>query len=296
MKKIIIFFAILTFSLFSNITSAQYDAKKHKTKIEDYFDRPFFTIDAKASFDISTMDLRGDGVKEFWNFKSYGMNEGYGGEIKFKMSVLNLKDSQLRTYLSIGYTHFVAEDNRAYVPDVWISPGWPKTGFNGTGTYTPSDTTGTSRLRMNMPYCALGMEYALYTDKKYRSSFNFGFDFNMTILWGKEIETYSYNHIFGPDTIFAGEEVEHNMNAQPRVGLGLSITYNYRFIETFGFNAGIRYHFVNMIGKNDSEADPTGKIYIMDKGDSSLSPLLKESRFMGYYKLFLGVSFFIGSM
>ncbi len=296
MEKIYILLIALIFCLTGSITLAQNNAQIPNEKPDGYFGKPFFTIDAKASLDISTMDLRGNGVSDMWNFKSYGMNEGFGAEIRFKMSVLTLKTSQLRTYLSLGYTQFSAEDNRAYVPDIWISPGWPKTGFNGTGTYTPSDTTGTSRFRMNMPYCALGMEYAIYTDSKNRSSINLGVDFTMNIIWGKEIETYTYDHIFGLDTIHAGEETDRNMNAQPRVGLGLSLTYNYRFIQPFGFNAGIRYHFVNMIGKNDSEADPNGKFFLMDKGNGKLSPLLNKTRLMGYYKLFLGVSFFIGSI
>ena len=296
MSKTYILLVVSIFCFTSSIALAQNNSKIPDKKPDGYFGKPVFTIDAKASLDVSTMDLRGNGVEDMWNFKSYGMNEGFGAEIKFKLSVLTLRTSQLRTYLSIGYTQFSVEDNRAYVPDVWISPGWPKTGFNGTGTYTPGDTTGTSRFRMNMPYCALGMEYAIYTDSRNRSSINLGFDFNMNMIWGKEIETYTYDYTSLLDTIHAGEEVDHNMNAQPRVGLGLSVTYNYRFVQPFGFNAGIRYHFVNLIGKNDSEADPSGKFFLMDKGSGTLSPLLNKTRLMGYYKLFLGVSFFIGSI
>jgi len=289
MRKTFIFFAILVFTFSVNAIFAQHSANNHKQKMEGYFDKPFFTIDAKSSFDISAMDLRGNSVKDFWDFTSYGMNEGLGAEINFKMSVINLKDSQFRTYLTIAYTQFSVESNKAYVPTKWVDPGWPTNSFTGTGEYIPSDTSGTSRLRLNMPYCALGMEYAQYLDRKNRSSINFGFDFNMNIIWGKELETYAHDDS-------AGMEVEHNMNAQPRVGLGLFVALHYRFIETFGFNAGIRYHFANLIGKNDSEADPSGKIYLLDKGDSSLSPLLNESRLIGYYKFFLGVSFFIGSV
>lgn len=289
MRNKFIFSAVLLIIFSCNAVFAQYTANNHKERMQGYFVKPFFSIDAKSSLDISTMDLRGKGVGDYWDFTSYGMNEGFGAEANFKMSVINLKDSQFRVYLSIAYTQFSVESNKAYVPTKWVEPGWPKTGFNGTGEYVPSDTPGTSRLRLNLPYCALGMEYAQYLDRKKRTSLNFGFDFNMNIIWGKELETYAYD-----DSV--GLEIEHNMNAQPRVGLGLYVTFNYRFVQPFGFNAGIRYHFANMIGKNDSEADPSGKIFLLDKGDAKLSPLLNESRLIGYYKLFLGFSFFIGSV
>ena len=277
---------LLIIALFTFLPAAQVLSQTQLAK-------PFFMIDAQASLDVSSMKLRGNSIAELWNFESYAQNEGFGAQIKFKFGVYGRDNWQVRPYIMLGYTQFSSTDNRAYVTTGFIQPGWPGTGFNGTGTYVPSDTTGTSDFRMNMPYYAIGGEFAYYTDKAFRSSVNAGMDFNMSFIWGRETETYTYAiNGAGP----AGTPVEHNMPSQVRAGLGFYLSYTYRLTKAFGLTGGSRFHWVNAFGKNDTESDPTLKFYLLDEGKGDLNPLLNKSRNMGYFEFFLGASFFMGRM
>ena len=256
--------------------------------------KPLIIIEANGDVDLAMMQLRGDNVQEFWNFTNYSQNIGFGGEIKVKMSVASWKREQLRTYFTLGYSQYSSDkDSRAYVPTGYIGEGWPGTGFNGTGTYTPTDTTGTSQLRINIPYAALGIEYAIYTDKRLLSSFNFGFDIAVSVIFGRETETYGYNI---PGVGSAGTEVEHNIKSNSRFGIGLNAIYNYRLSKAFGFNVGTRFQWANLLGKSDDASTGDGKIFLLDDGDGSLNSNLINSRNIGFLRFFAGASFYIGAM
>jgi len=255
-------------------------------QLKTYKKKPFVMIDVNGSLDLAALNLHGGDLGEFWGFGNYGQSIGYGCEIKFKISALSRKMTQLRPYLSFGYSHFTRDADRVYVTTKKIPVGWPGVGLSGTGKYTSvSFAPGSGTFRMNIPYMAVGAEFAVYTDKKNLSSFNFGLDFNMSIIFGMYHEYYSN-----------GSENSYGLQANTRFGVGGNVIYNYRFTKVFGINVGTRFQFANLIGK-DSEVytEKNNNFYLLDAANTSLSPLLTDSREIGFFKFFGGVSFYIGS-
>ena len=280
MKKLNVFFLILVLMIVSiDTTTAQLKLKTYKKK-------PFVVIDVNGSMDLAALNLHGGDLREFWGFGNYGQNIGYGGEIKFKISALTKKMTQLRPYLAIGYSHFTRDANQVYVVTKNLPAKWPSVGFSGTGKYTSvSSAPGSGTFRMNMPYAALGTELTVYTDTKNLSSFNFGLDFNMTIIAGMYHEYYS-----------DGSYESYGLQSNTRFGIGGNVIYNYRLSKAFGLNIGSKFQFVNLIGKSSElYLEKNNNFYLLDEANTSLSPLLSDSREIGFFKFFGGVSFYIGS-
>ena len=280
MKKLKVIFLILVLMFISvDTTSAQLKLKTYKKK-------PFVVIDVNGSMDLAALNLHGSDLREFWGFGNYGQNIGYGGEIKFKISALTKKMTQLRPYFAFGYSHFTRDANQVYVVTKHLPAGWPSVGLSGTGKYTSvSSAPGNGTFRMNMPYVALGTELTVYTDKKNLSSFNFGLDFNMTMITGLYHEYYS-----------DGSYNSYGLQSNTRFGIGGNVIYNYRLSKAVGLNIGSRFQFVNLIGKSSElYFEKNNNFYLLDESNTSLSPLLSDSREIGFFKFFGGVSFYIGS-
>jgi len=267
MKKITLLLIILLFAGQSAMTQTLLPAKKTKN---------FFEIDVNGGFALPVMDLAGgDGLMGFWNFYNYGMSSGINTSINTKMSVYTTKMTQLRIYLLLGYSHFSTEDNAAYNVKV-ASYGWPQ-GF------IPQQTSGTSYLRLNMPNLAFGLEYAVYTDRKNTSSFNFGGDFATHIITGRVY-----------DTPLSGGETFNTINSSLRFGFGVNITYAYKFDNNVGFHVGTRFTMPNLFGKSSELTNDPGYISLLDKENSVYNSLLSTSRSMAYLNFFGGMSFYIG--
>jgi hypothetical protein len=264
MKKIIIVLLVLFLQgefIFSQNLVLQ---KKNKN---------FFEIDVSGGFALPVMDLRGsDGLQGFWGFYNYGMSSGFGTSINTKMSVYTTKMTQLRIYLLLGYSHFSTEDNAAYSVGI-ASYKWP-TSFNSV------KTNGTSSLRLNMPNIAFGLEYAVYTNRRNTSSFNFGGDFTANVITGRAYET-----------VGLGSETFNTINSSLRFGVGVNITYAYKFDEHVGFHVGTRFTMPNLFGKNADLTDDPGYISLMDKVNYNFN---SQGRTMAYFNFFGGMSFYIG--
>ena len=280
MKKPKVIFLILVLMFISvDIATAQLKLKTYKKK-------PFVVIDVNGSVDVAAFNLHGGSLQEFWGLANYGQSIGYGAEIKFKISALTKKMTQLRPYLAFGYSHFTRDANQVYVVTKTLPAGWPSVGLSGTGKYTSvSSAPGSGTFRMNIPYLALGTELSVYTDKKNLSSFNFGLDFNMTIITGMYHEYYS-----------DGSYNSYGLQSNTRFGIGGNVIYNYRLSKAVGLNIGSRFQFVNLIGKSSElYFEKNNNFYLLDESNTALSPLLSDDREIGFFKFFGGVSFYIGN-
>ena len=273
--------------LFLTVASMLFSSAPAQELVTATKKKPFFTIEASGSFELPLMDLKGgDGVKGFWAFQDYAAGTGFGTALNFKFAVLDKKNIQLRTYVTLGYSHFVNDDNRAFnfgSGSGIINKGYPY--INETGQRYPvvRDTAGVSNIRLNLPYAAFGCELGVYTDKKFRSSFNFGLDYNFTVITGRVFQTYNGS----PETF-------NTFKANLRTGFGLNVSYSYRITEVVGFHAGTRFVLPNIFGKASEMTDESGYIYLLDKGNTTLNPGLSSDRTLGYFKFFGGLSLFIG--
>jgi hypothetical protein len=243
----------------------------------------FFEIDVSGAFSLPVMNLRGsEGLAGFWGFYNYGMSSGFGTSLNTKMSVYTTKMTQLRIYLLLGYNHFSTEDNVAY--NVGIAPyGWPNKSSKGNQFFQDSVSNGTSYLRLNMPNIGFGIEYAVYTDRKNTSSFNFGTDFTAHMITGRAYETSGLSG-----------ETFNTISSALRFGIGVNITYAFKFDKYVGFHVGTRFTMPNLFGKSSDMTDDPGYISLLDKGNAILNPNLSSDRTMAYFNFFGGMSFYMG--
>jgi hypothetical protein len=251
--------------------------------------KPFITIETSGSFELPIMDLKAsNGIGGFYKFTDYGTSTGYGTALNLKFSVYTAKTTQLRTYLTIGYSQFVNDESKAYVysKSGWLNIGYPYEQTPGTKYVWPvRDTAGISNMRMNIPYVSAGCELGVYTDRRFRSSFSFGIDYVFSVIFGKYYQT-----INGQTETFT------TLNSNLRMGLGLNTTYSYKFSDVVGFHVGTRFVLPNLFGKASEISDNDAGTYLLDKANSSLNSNLSSSRNLGYFKFFGGLSLFLGKL
>ena len=248
--------------------------------------KPFIEIGVNSSYNYALFDLSGSGdLKGFWNFQNYGVGSGFGTCTDVKLGVYSTKMLLLKVHMLIGYSHFSNSDGKAYNVR-WVDLGWPyKTNINTGNYFIPRDTTGESYLRLNMPNIGFGLECAVYTDRVYKSSFNFGVDLIGTLITGRVFET-----------IVNTNESFVTINPSFRIGLGLNASYSYRFENWVWFNVGTKFTMPNLLAKSSEMTDQSGYINLLDDSNVALNPLLKTKRIMGYLQLFGGISFYMGRM
>jgi hypothetical protein len=251
--------------------------------------KPFMTIETSGSFELPIMDLKAsNGIGGFYRFTDYGASTGFGAALNFKFAVYNAKRTQLRTYLTLGYSQFVNDDNKAYnySGDGWVQAGYPYINhLTGQPYKYATDTAGISNMRLNIPYVSAGCELGVYTDRKFRSSFNFGLDYTLSVIFGKYYQT-----------INGQQETFTTLNSNLRTGLGLNVSYSYKFSEIVGFHVGTRFVLPNLFGKASEISDGDAGVYLLDKGNASLNSNLSGDRTLGYFKFFGGLSLFLGKM
>lgn len=279
MKKTLIAFLILTLIPIFVLNAQEVKTPPKKTK-------PLVEININSSYNYALFDLRGNGsLKDFWNFKNYGVGSGFGTNAEVKLSVFTTKMAQLKVHMMVGYSHFSNEDSKAYSVG-WVDLGWPyKSNPNSSIPFGPLDTTGTSYLRINMPNLGFGLECAVFTDRDNKSSFNFGADFLWTMITGRVYETIQNT-----------KESYNTINPSLRFGVGINIMYSYRFEEWVGFNIGTRFALPNLLGKSSEMTDQAGYISLLDDSNNALNPRLTTKRTMGFFQLFGGVAFYLGRM
>lgn len=246
--------------------------------------KPLITIETSGSFELPLMDLAAkNGIGGFWGFTDYGASIGYGTALNIKFAVYNAKRTQLRNYVTFGYSHFVNDEAAAYITggtqNGQANPPYPY------GYSAPIKTTGISNVRLNMPYLALGIELGVYTDRRNRSSFNFGLDYNFTVITGRYYQTVN-----------GSSETFTTLRANLRNGVGVNASYSLKFSEVVGFHVGTRFVLPNLIGKSAQMTDGDAYAYILDKANTTLNPNLSSNRTMAYFKFFGGLSIFLGKM
>jgi hypothetical protein len=248
--------------------------------------KPLVEINVNGSFNYALFDLSGSGnLKEFWNFKNYGVGSGFGTNAEVKFGVMKTKMMQLKVHMMVGYSHFSNSDSKAYTVG-WVDLGWPyKSNPNSNMVFGPVDTAGTSYLRLNMPNIAFGLECAVFTDRENKSSFNFGVDFTGTLITGRVYETIANT-----------KESYNTINPSLRFGAGINIMYSYRFEDWVGFNVGTRFALPNLFGKSSEMTDQAGYISLLDDSNIALNPRLSSKRTLGYFQLFGGMAFYLGRM
>ena len=280
MRKFILLFLVAYF-----VTNIAYSQQVLTTANK----KPFLTIETSGSFELPIMDLKAsNGIGGFYRFTDYGTSTGFGTALNFKFAVYNAKRTQLRTYLTLGYSQFVNDDSKAYnySGDGWMHAGYPFTDPLTSQPYqTVRDTAGISNMRMNVPYVSAGCELGVYTDRKFRSSFNFGLDYTASVIFGKYYQT-----------INGQQETFTTLNANLRTGLGLNVSYSYKFSEIVGFHVGTRFVLPNFFGKASEISDGDAAVYLLDKGNTSMNSNLSGDRTLGYFKFFGGLSLFLGKM
>lgn len=280
MKKLFALFLIFSFLAISYSANAQLIDKR-------IFKKPNVVMDATFGYALPGFDLSGSRIKDFWEFKGYGVTGGYSASFTPKVTVHNFKQGQIRTYLTLSFTQFVGSENSAfsieslYKNNGMVPAGWPKDSLYKS----PKDTLGSSSIRISAPYVAYGWEIAMYTDKERRSIFNLGMDFNFSIMWGKiydqpngKLETYN------------------NIISSTRMGFGFNLGYSYRLVEYFGINMGTRLQLTNVFNKKSDIVPLTsdGDLEINDESNPTINKLLNKNRSIGYFGFYGGVSFYLG--
>jgi hypothetical protein len=270
MKKFTVLLSIVVLILFFIAGSSHCQTTTDKNK-------PFFTIDVSGGLNIPLLDLKGTGPLGFYNFQDYGVGLGPSTAINVKMAVLTRKMLQLRLYAIFGYAHF-SNDGAGGI-DLGAAPvGWPPQ----TKTYSYLNG-GTSYIRINQPYTGLGFEYAQYTDRDAKSSFNFGLDIVLSMITGRAYQTTA-----------SGVEEFNTLRANPRLGFGFNLFWNYRISNIVGINVGSRFQFSNIIGKSSYSTDESGYVYLNDEANQSLNVNLSNNRNVAFMSFFGGMSFYIG--
>lgn len=283
MKKIVYCFFVFSILFFYYGNSFSQDLTATKKN------KAFLTIDVSGYYALPLLDLRSsDDLKNFWNFTDYGISKGLGTSLNFKFAVYTRKMIQLRTYVTLAYSHYTNDDNRAFIVQYpnqgWTNVGWPRiSGSNGY--YTPHDTIGMSNIRINNPQFAVGFEVGVYTDRANKSSFNFSLDYDANIFTGRIFQTYGL-----------GGETYNTINSSLRFGAGVNAVYAYKFDQYFGFHVGSRFQISNLFGKSAEETDNNGYIGLLDKGNSVLNPYLSSSRNIADLRFFGGISLYFGKM
>lgn len=271
MKRLIIL--LISILLIASTAYPQISSKRFK--------KPIVMIETYGGYNFPMHDLAGSEIGEFYDFKSYGVSNGFSTGFTVKFSVATLDRSQFRVYTNIGYSQFTRSQNNAYSNVGWFQAGWPA-GF----TQSHPKTTGSSFARINIPYGAVGFEYAIFVDPLLKSHFNFGTEINTSIIFGR----YYNDTVNTSDPIEPYQSIKENL----RFGFALNAAYNYRFAEMFGMMIGFRYTLNNLIGRTSKAADDTS-VYLNDDENTSLNPNLNSSRIIGSFSIYAGVNFYIGS-
>jgi hypothetical protein len=278
MKKIYFLFLLTVLLVLSSGVTAQIT----NTAI---FKKPNVIMDATFGYALPGFDFSGSRIKDFWDFKGYGVSSGYTATFTPKVTVHNFKQGQIRTYLTVSFTNFMGSENTAFSIGNLYDSGMVPIRWPDSAHYKgPVEVTGASSIRFSTPYIAYGWEIALYTDKERRSIFSFGTDFNFTVMWGKVYDQAAGNNI----------EYHNNIISATRLGLGFNLGYSYRVTEFLGLTFGSRMQLTNLFNKKSDVVTDIGDMTLNDEGNSTINPLMSKSRAIGYFGFSGGVSFYIG--
>lgn len=264
-----------------------------KTTTGKKFRPPQLTVELLGSYNLGVQDVRGN-VADFFAFKNYGVDAGFGGQLNWKLAV-NKKGS-VRPYLTLGYAQFHNSDvSTAYIDTNALYFGYPL----DSGQY--NSTPGRCDLWLRNAYAGLGIEYAFTNaDKKGRFIPYVGLDLDLNVLWGLYRQTVDGDtSIHGQTDV--GTEISYTIKSTTRFGFGFNIGAQYRLANAFGIAFGTHYRWANLIGKESKKTktkveDPNdvNKMELLDKADATLNSMLSKDRNIGYFEFYLGFAFYVG--
>lgn len=164
---------------------------------------------------------------------------------------------------------------------------------NNTDAIFRADSTGTLittefNPKVNVFSVMLGGEWAFQPKKQ----------LNPYVGAGLAANFFSGEFEFGAPVFVKGEvrNGPMEMKSETRIGIYLDAGLDYRISSQFGINGGIKYHFINPIGKGADEEEEIGENEI-DLGDQEHDEdgMHFDARSISSINGYLGVSFYFGA-
>lgn len=278
-----IFFLIFLLNcLFSFFTYSQ--------SLKPRYYQSYANIDVMFSYSYPLQDLKGN-IKDFFDFKNYGVKYGFGSQVVIKLSVN--KKATIKPYLALGYDIFLGSDNNyTYIDSNKIGSIYPL--MYGT-TYT-NPIPGNSKMFLHNFSAAGGIEYDFVN--RTRLTPYLGAEINMNIMFGTYKQTPGYIIPAVPGS-YIPPETSFTINSALRFGFGVSAGVIMRINQSIGLTSSIKYKFVNVFGKNSDRTSgfsDQNKMNLLDRSDTSLNSSLNKDRNIGYMQIFIGASFYISKM
>ncbi|RPI17874.1 MAG: hypothetical protein EHM58_07550 [Ignavibacteriae bacterium] len=270
------FFTILIIALFFITNSAdsqiKFTSKKFKPSV--------ITVELLFNYSQPLPSMYGQ-VKDFFDFSTYGVKTGFGGQINVKLAAN--KKGTIRPYGTIGYSLFLGNDNStAYIGPNTISTAYPLANNQKFET-----APGTSKIYMHIFNAGLGFGYDFVNKTRWTPFL--GFEGNLNIIFG----TYRQTPNITPPNSPKGE-VTFTIKQAARFGFGFNSGITFRVHKLIGFNFNAKYKFANLLGINSHRISEENKMELLDKSDPSIHSSLTKSRTIQYFEFGLGISFHIG--
>lgn len=271
---------VLLFTLCSGVTYSQMAAA---TK----FKPAPVTIDVLFCYSQPLPGLFGE-VKDFFDFKSYGVKYGFGAQVNVKLATN--KKGTIKPYLSLGYDLFLGKDDgNTFIDSNQIHGPYPFPGSQKT--YSGNPIPGSSKMYIHDFLVAGGFEYDFVN--KTRWTPYLGAELSMNVLFG----TYKQTPNYAVPPANTTAEVSYTIKSATRFGFAGSAGIYLRIHQLIGFTFCTKYKFANLLAKS---SDPTSgsadlnKINLLDKAATELNSNLTKDRNINYFEFLLGVSFFVG--
>jgi hypothetical protein len=271
-----IFFIIAVFFITSNIDSqVKYSSRKK-------FKPTRVNVEVLFNYSQPLPNMFGE-VKDFFNFSSYGVKTGFGGQINVKLATN--KKGTIRPYATIGYSLFLGNDNNtAYIDSNVIQSGYPL-----QNNLQFSSTPGTSKIYLHIFNAGLGFGYDFINKTRWTPFL--GIETNLNIIFG----TYR-QHPFQTKGGVGPIEVSFTIKQTARFGFGFASGINLRIHKLIGFNFAAKYKFANLFGIASRRISELNNMELLDKSDPSIHSSLTKSRSIQYLEFGLGISFHIGKL
>ncbi|MGH2574135.1 MAG: hypothetical protein ACRDFC_00380 [Ignavibacteria bacterium] len=267
----------LVFFLSPDFSNAQIIKSKRK------FRPALITFEFLATYNQPLPNLYGD-VAEFFTFRNYGVQFGYGAQLNIKLSA-NKKGTN-RPYLSLGYANFIGRDNnRAYIDSNIIAYGYP---LPGSQQY--SSTDGKSKIFLHNFNAGVGFEYAFMNKTRWTAFL--GAEVDLNVIFG----TYRQD----PGTVRGNNpagEVSFTIKQAARFGFAVGGGVQLRIHKNVGFIFSTKYKLTNVLGKDSKRTEASfdlNKMNLLDKSASDLNTMLNKDRNINYFEFGLGIAFFAG--
>lgn len=246
---------ILTLSVILLLTNCSFSQSKFSVIVSGGYTAPLG--------DFHTEVPLVDSVREDW---PYQMKVAYnlGAVGLFPIS----KQKNLNVMFGITYTSF---SNNI---DILV----PVTGGN-IDAGSDTGTTITFNPKINVFTLNLGLLYKFNLDKKLRPMLSF--DFTGNFLSG------TVNFTSSPTPLYTSADIKSAFRGGIQIGAGLEYMIN----DYFGLYGGMKYNFVNLIGKSSDNSSQTASIAFGDKGHTE-NGITRTGKNISYLQISFGASLY----